>query len=491
MKHLVTSLLFLLTISVYAQKNSLLERSFWKSNPSLAIVQEEVRKGNNPSESNSNAFDPTVLAINEGASNEVIKYLLNQPGNDVNKITHDQRTYIFWSAYKGNVELMDYLKSKGAKTNLYDSKGYSILTFAASAGQANTKVYDFCIKAGINPKNDFDTEGANALLLVAPFDKDLTIIDYFVSKGLDIKSVDSKGNTAFNYAAKGGNIPTLKNLIAKDVKYNDNAMIMASSGTRGTSNTLEVYQYLESLNIKPTAIGQNGENVLHNLVRKDKQGDLINYFISKGVNVNLQDNEGNTPFMNAASVNKDVQIITLLLSKVKDINAKNSKGVTALAFAVKNNSPEIIKYLIDKGADITAVDNAGENLASYLFQSYELAKKDIFDEKLNLLEQKGFDFKKTQKNGNTLYHLAVSKNDVTLLHTIERFKANVNAKNEDGNTALHKAAMVAQNTEVLKYLIGIGAKKDIKTNFKETAYNLAVENEFLTKNKVDISFLKS
>jgi uncharacterized protein len=42
----------------------------------------------------------------------------------------------------------------------------------------------------------------------------------------------------------------------------------------------------------------------------------------------------------------------------------------------------------------------------------------------------------------------------------------------------------------MNYLISIGAKKDIKTEFDETAYALAKENETLTKNNISVEFLK-
>lgn len=488
-KLLIVSISFL-SFTIQAQKNTLLERSFWKTNPTIAVVEAEIKKGNNPAELNSNAFDPTVLAINEQASNDVIKFLLSDKGNDVNKITHDGRTYIFWAAYRGNTEIMEYLISKGTKMNHIDDKGYSISNFAASSGQANTKVYELCISNGINLKTDFDREGANALLLAAPFDKDFTLINYFISKGLSISSTDKNGNTAFNYAAKLGNISILKTLIEKGVKFNDNAMIMASQGGRGTSNTLELYQYLESLKINPNAIGKNGENVLHSIVRKEKQTEIIKYFLSKGVDVNKSDVDGNTPFINAASANSDFETVNLVFTKIKDINHKNKKGVSALAFAVKNNTSEIVKLLIEKGADVKTIDNEGKNLATYLIQSYNSKKLDDFQVKIKILQEKGFDITTPQKNGNTLYHLAVAKNELSLVQFLEKFKLDINAKDSEGMTALHKAALIAQDDILLKYLLNIGANKTAKTDLKETAFDLASENEFLTKNKVSIDFLK-
>jgi ankyrin repeat protein len=265
---------------------------------------------------------------------------------------------------------------------------------------------------------------------------------------------------------------------------------MASQGGRGGANSIELYQYLESLKLNPAHIGENGETALHGIARKDKQAEIIKYFISKGVDVNRADNDGNTAFMNASASNRELAAVELLAGRVKDINEKNKSGLSALALAVRTNSPEVVAALIAKGADVDVVDTNGDNLAYYLMQSHNSQNAAAFDAKLKMLQDKGFNLGTPQKNGNTLYHLAVAKNDLSLLKKVNKFNIDKNAKNKEGYTALHKAAMSAKDESMIKYLLEIGAKKDVKTEFDETAYDLAGENEFLAKNKISIDFLK-
>ena len=473
-----------------AQQNILLEQSFWKNSPDVNAVKSEIEKGSNPAQFNGATFDPVVLAINAGAPNATVEYLISQPGNAVDKLTHDGRIYMHWAALKGNVELMKYLVSKGSKADLVDSHGATPLNFAAGSGQQNTKVYDICLANGADLKKDLNSEGANALLLAVANDTDLKLTEYFISKGLDLKSKDASGANAFSYAAKGGNIQMLKTLLQKGVPAQDQAMLMAAQGSRRGPNSIEVFQYLETLGIEPAAKGASGENALHILVRKPKQNDIIAYFLSKGLDVNQADEEGNTVFMNAAAANRDTAVLGILLPKVKNINQANAKGVSALAMAVRSNSAEAVSYLISKGASTASSDKNGDNLAFYLVQSYSPQRPADFESKLKVLEQKGFKITTPQKNGNTLYHLAVAKNDLSLVKSLEKLGIDVNTKNSEGITALHKAAMISKDDTMMKYLLSIGAKKDLVTNFKETAFDLAAENESLSKNNVTVNFLK-
>ncbi|QJD80394.1 ankyrin repeat domain-containing protein [Spirosoma rhododendri] len=521
MNKLVSVVLMGVALSAQAQKNTLLEQSFWQTKPGVDLVKAEVEKGNSPSQFNGSSFDPVVLAINAQAPNETINYLLAQPGNGVDKITHDSRNYLHWAAMRGNGEIVQNLLGKGAKVSAEDSHGTTPLNFAAGAGMADTQVYDMLIKGGANLKKDVNHDGANALLLAVAADKALKLTDYFVSKGLDLKSMDANGDNAFGYAARSGNIDLLKALQQRGVPVDPNAMIMAAQGSRRGPAPAEVFQYLESVGVKPSAVNKSGENALHALVRRPGQTTLIEYFIGKGADVNQADEDGNTPFMNAAASNRDIATLELLTPKVKNINQGNAKGTTALALAVRGNSPEVVTYLLGKGADINVTDKAGDNVAAYLIQGYRPAgpaagpggmaggpgmgsaagqarpeggmgapRTDDFSAKMALLQQKGLDVKAPQQNGNTLYHLAVAKNDMGLLKKLEPLQIDINARNKEGITALHKAAMISKDDAMMKYLLSIGAKKDISTNFKETAYDLASENESLSKGNVSLTFLK-
>jgi ankyrin repeat protein len=484
------------------QKNTLLEQSFWKTAPDVAAVQAEIAKGNSPSASNDRSFDVVVIAINNDAPAATIKFLLEQPGNEVSKSTHDNRIYLHWAAGKGNLEIVEYLIAKGSDLNLEDSHGAFPITAAANSGIGNTLVYEAFFKAGTDPKKK-NTNGANLLLMAIPFDKNLTLTNYFTTKGMSLKDVDKDGSTAFDYAARTGNLTLLKTILEKEVKPTDNALLFAAQGSRRDANTLETYKYLvEDLKLKPTATNSDGQNVLHFLVTKAKQTEIINYFLSKGVDVNKADNDGNTPLMIASSGREANGTLELLLPLVKNINTQNKKGESALTKAIQSGTAENTTLLLEKGADVKVLDKDGNNLGFYLVDSYRPqigmgrgpetanAPKDPFTSKIKLLQDKGLNLATPQKDGNTLYHFAITKNDLTLLKKIVDLNIDVNAKNKDGLTPLHKAAMISKDDSLLKYLLSVGAKKDITTEFDESAYSLAKENESLTKNKTDLEFLK-
>ncbi|WP_312823323.1 ankyrin repeat domain-containing protein [Epilithonimonas sp.] len=493
MKKILFTSFILLGMLFQAQKNTLLNADFWKAKPDVEKVKAEINQGNNPYEFNSNAFDPTALSINNRSSTDVIIYLLEK-AKSVDQLTHDGRTYLHWAAMSGNKEVISYLLKKGYNPNKYDTKGFTPISFAAYFGLANAEIYDLFFRNGVDPKTKYNND-ANILLLAIGNDKDGSLEKLFLSKGLSLDSKDNKGRTAFDYATSFGNIDILKSLRTKNIKATDYALINAASGTRTNTNGLPVYQYLlDDLKLNPKTTNEDGATALQIIARKPNQKEIIDYLINKGVDPNQKDADGNNALIIAAG-GRDINNIKAILPKIKDINATNAKGESALTEAVKSSSAETIALLLDNKANINIKDIKGNDLAYHIIQAYNPAggrgnAKDDLTEKMELLKSKGINFSTPQADGNTLLHLAIAKNNLDLLKKLEPYKIDVNAKNKESMTALHKAALIAKNDEILKYLISLGAKKDIKTEFDETAYDLASENEYLKKNNTSIEFLK-
>ena len=496
MKNILIQLAFLLIgYCAIAQQNTFYSGDFWKTSPSLNEVKSLIEKGNDPVSMNQNGFDATVYAIIRHANNDVIEHLLSIEGNIPNKKTHDSRNYLHWAAYSGNVTIVKQLLKLGSSVTQPDSHGNTPLMFAANAGKKDPAIYDAFKNHGVDIVNEKNEEGATILLALAPHLENEKELSTFLSYGLKLKTVDNDGNNIFHYAAKKGNLSFLQVLIDKGVdfkatnKNGSNAILMASSGARNYQNTQEVYTFLENLGVDVNVVGDNGRNPLHNIAYRNTDLDLFTYFLDHGVDVNLKDDNGNSPFMNAAASNS-LKVVQFLSKKVTDINAHNSAGNTALTMAVSRNNAAVVEFLLAQKANAQVKDNKGNNLAYYLVHSYNSRNTEDFKTKMKLLQSQKVSMTATQSGGNTLYHMATGENDLKLIQLLENLKIDINKKNEEGLTALHIAAMKAKDDKIIKYLIDKGADLKLTTDFEESVYELAMENEILQKNNTSLNFLK-
>lgn len=492
MKRIIFSTIFVLSHWLSAQQNVFFSNDFWKTKPTIEQVKQKIAEGNDPTALNERAFDATSLAINNAAPYETIIYLLSLEGNDINKLTHDKRTYLFWAAFNNNLAVTEYLLKNGAKVNIRDSHQYTPLLFATARGNVNPAIYDLLLKNGGNIQ-DTNENGANVLLLAVQHLKDLKEAEYFIKRGLSFKAVDSDGNNAIFYAARNGNEVIVKQLIKKKVnpktlnKKGQNLMFAAAEGARMKQNSLSFFQFIEGLGIDPNQKDNEGLTPLFALATRHREAEVFAYFIEKGNDVNQKNKQGNTPLINASSRNT-LEVVTLLANKTTDINIQNKQGYSALTQSVISNTPDVVNFLLKKGADIKVKDNEGNSLAYHLIRNYNPRDAKNFDEKWKILVENGLDFTQNQTNGANAYHLAVEKGNLDLVQKVSSSGSDINAKDNDGLTPLHKAIMTAKDLKIIDFLLKNGADKNIKTDIGESVYDLAQENEAL-KGK-DINFLK-
>lgn len=113
--------------------------------------------------------------------------------------------------------------------------------------------------------------------------------------------------------------------------------------------------------------------------------EVCNTLIEKGADVNFKNNIGLNPLWLGLFISEDFKICKLLIEKGADIDSKNLFEQTPLIYATFLKSQEKVKFLIENGADINAVDSNGisaTKLASIsdsidIFGDLALAKADL------------------------------------------------------------------------------------------------------------------
>lgn len=144
-----------------------------------------------------------------------------------------------------------------------------------------------------------------------------------------------------------------------------------------------------------------GENILHILAIDDSYLSLIQHIFNFNIDmdINAEDNNGNTPLVNATCYNSK-NISKLLINKGADAN--NYRYVPPLYYASQfPDNYEIVKLLIDSGADVNASDNDGE---TPLFAAADRGSIDV----VKLLLDSGANARIVNNNGKTAADTASS-----------------------------------------------------------------------------------
>ena len=159
----------------------------------------------------------------------------------------------------------------------------------------------------------------------------------------------------------------------------------------------------------------------------------INLLLSKGANINAQeDTNGYFALQNAINW-PDLSLVKLLLDKGADVNLSDKLGDTALTDAARESGPEyaaIVKLLIERGADIHARHDAA------LFGAVNSQP-----EVVRLLLSKGapVNAREADGDGNTVLMVAASGGSVEVVQILLTAGADIKATNNNGQTALMKA----------------------------------------------------
>jgi hypothetical protein len=167
------------------------------------------------------------------------------------------------------------------------------------------------------------------------------------------------------------------------------------------------------------------------------------------ININIQDDIGNTALMCASHNNKRKIVKLLLANQNIDINKQNSAGDTALILASYHGCTEIVKLLLAMpGIKIDVQNNNGQN--ALIRSVYDDKNIDI----VRLLLQSDINITEIANGGETALLLAVfygCTEIVKLLLTMPKVSIILGLKNGCGETA-YELASAKKHTEIIGLL---------------------------------------
>ena len=173
--------------------------------------------------------------------------------------------------------------------------------------------------------------------------------------------------------------------------------------------------------------------------------------------------------LHLAAKRQNLGVIEFLLDSGAFIDAQDACGLTPLAIAILEDNIECCRLLLARGAQAHFIDVQGDSL----FAHTELQNPLIAE----LLLQYGADINARNDFGESALHLAArNRGRADSVTRLIKWGIDLNATNRFGQTALHLASYM-QDTKVAKRLIASGADVNIADIFGHKPLWVAVFNQ--------------
>ena len=328
------------------------------------------------------------------------------------------------------------LLKAGANPNARDKYGNTPLDRAVrNKNPAAGLIVAALLKAGADPKAG-DKHGKGLLYGAVQNNSPAAwpIVAALLKAGADPKARDKYGNTPLNRAVWNSS-PAAAPIVAALIKAGANPNARDKYGNtllhrvaeRG-KNPAVVAALIEG-GADPSAGDKYGKTPLHRAVKNNKNPAVIAALIEGGADPNARDKDGRTLLHRVAGWGKDPAVVAALIKGGADPNAWDERGSTPLHDAARNNkNPAVITEIIKAGADISAWNERGQTPLDLA-----IAKKNPDVAAALRTAAKCRDWK-----AKAIFPASGGAADCLNLGIV-----NPGARDEDGKTLLHHAALRA------------------------------------------------
>ena len=391
---------------------------------------------------------PLHLACGFSGNVELVRYLVEEVGCDINAKGNNDYTSLHWACEKNQLEIVKFLTSKP----------------------------DCNLEAG-------DKNSNRPLTIACLFSNNVELVRYLVEEaGCDINGKGKNDYTSLHEACEKNLLEIVKFLTSKP-KCNQEAQ--SYKGYRplhlacGFSGNVELVRYLvEEAGCDINAKDNNDSTSLHWACERN-QLEIVKFLTSKSkCNRESPNKFGNLPLHLACCFSGNVKLVRFLVEEAGcDINAKGNNDYTSLHWACDKNQLEIVKFLTSKPEcnreSATKLKNLPLHLACGFSGNLELVRY--------LVEQAGCNINAKGNNDYTSLHWACEKNQLEIVKFLtSKPECNREAGDKNSNRPLHIACLYSGNVELVRYLVEeAGCDINAKGSNDYTSLHEACENNLL------------
>ncbi|KAL4234964.1 hypothetical protein ACF0H5_006605 [Mactra antiquata] len=247
------------------------------------------------------------------------------------------------------------------------------------------------------------------------------------------------------------------------VKFIHNIMLLEAAAR----NDVEEVRKLLMNRVSPDVTNEDGLTALHQCCIDDSE-ELLKILLEFGANVNARDSEMWTP-LHAAATCGHVHLCKLLIDKGAELLAVNADGNMPYDICEDEVCLDFIETeMAKRGVTQEEIDD----------KRLETEKKMLTDLKKLAAEKGNLEYR--DKNWATPLHVAAANGYLDVVEFLINQHVSMEVRDEDGWLPIHAAACWLQ-PEVIEILVKSGGDIDAKTRSGETPFDLAEDPDVKQK----------
>lgn len=286
-------------------------------------------------------------AIDSGMVQQVEKILNNAPSL-LNTKNTDGLTPLNQASYKGKIEIVQYLLSRGADLTIGDNENSRPIHNAAVSGHIDVVMLLLANGADINVQDD----NGYTPIMWAVLRGHPELVDSLLSKSANIYLKDNYTRTAFFMAIMNRNVEIARSFVEAGVNVNivcDEPFLPITWAIfRGD---LAMVEMLVANGADVQVTSSLGESFLHFAVFHNKP-EIVKYLIKSGIDVNVTKRGNLTPLHIAAiASNTDMtDVVNILIDFGANLDIRSNDGGTPLHYAQSSRNSIVVDILKERGA---------------------------------------------------------------------------------------------------------------------------------------------